>query len=287
MIAQAILGPGDHGRNLQLRRSADLRIVAANELRCKADTDLIIVLGGDGTIHRFLPELVRCRKPILIIPTGSGNDLARALGIHSAGDGSDLASVFVRGNAAVREIDVGLIIDSNGAETPFCCTAGVGLDAAAGEFANRMPRWLRGHGGYLIAAMNGIRANPKMELRISAGSGSTAKEIERTACLFTMANTPSFGGGLPIAPAARLDDGEFDCVLADAMSRARLARAALSLLHGTHLQLPEVHFMRASSVRVDSNPPVTVYADGEFVCETPVDVRVLPKALRVCTAIPV
>jgi diacylglycerol kinase family enzyme len=129
--------------------------------------------------------------------------------------------------------------------------------------------------------MNGVLANPKLDLTISAGSGSEAKRIEQTACLFTVANTPSFGGGLPIAPEARIDDGQFDCILAATMTKPRLGRAAFSLLRGTHLGLPEVHFIRATVIHLESDSPARVYADGEFVCETPCEVRIAPAALHV------
>jgi len=282
MIAHAILGPGARDSDLRLLRStAGLTIHASRDFTSIDDVSLFVILGGDGTMHRFLPELVRSEKPVLIVPCGSGNDLARALGIRSIADAKTLASDFVHGKGMLRDIDIGVITHSAGKETPFCCTAGVGLDASAGEFANRMPRWLRAHGGYLMAAMNGVLANPKVELTISAGSGSEAKRIEQTACLFTIANTPSFGGGLPIAPEARIDDGQFDCILADIMTKARLMRASLSLVRGTHLGLPEVHFIRATAIHLESDPPARVYGDGEFVCETPCEVRIAPAALRV------
>ncbi|HEU5234527.1 MAG TPA: diacylglycerol kinase family protein [Terriglobales bacterium] len=281
MIAHAILGPGARDSDLRLLRSTGLTIHASRAFTSIDDVSLFIVLGGDGTIHRFLPELARSSKPVLVVPCGSGNDLARALGIRSAAAATTLARDFVNGNAAIRQIDIGIITDSAGKETPFCCTAGIGLDAAAGEFANRMPRWLRARGGYLIAAMNGILMNPKLELTLTAGDVGLAERIEQAACLFTIANTPSFGGGLRIAPDASLDDSQFDCILAEAMTKTRLARASLSLLRGTHLGLPEVHFMRMTSVRIKSSPPANIYADGEFVCETSCEVRIAAGALRV------
>lgn len=281
MIAQAILGPGARDSDLRLLRSSALIIHASEEFTCTDDVDLFIVLGGDGTIHRFLPELVRSQKPVLITPCGSGNDLARALAIRSVDDAASLARGFVQSNAPIRQIDIGVITDCTGKETPFCCTAGVGLDAAAARFANSMPSWLRAHGGYLIAAMNGVFINPKLELTVIAGSGAEAERIEQSACLFTIANTKSFGGGLPIAPDAQLDDGQFDCILADAMTKAKLAGAALSLLRSTHLDVAEIHSMRVAGVHLESNPPADVYADGEFVCFTPCDVRISPGALSV------
>jgi diacylglycerol kinase (ATP) len=117
-----------------------------------------------------------------------------------------------------------------------------------------------------------------MELTICIAD---SEKIEREGCLFTVANTRSFGGGLPIAPQARLDDGQLDCVFADAMNRGRLARAAGSLLRGAHLQLSEVHFTRATRVRIESRSPCALFADGEFVCETPADIRILPQVLQV------
>jgi diacylglycerol kinase (ATP) len=283
MRAHAILGPGARQSHIELLHSAGVVVKASRQLSGVPDADLLIILGGDGTIHRFLPELILWRKPVLIAPCGSGNDLARALGIRSFSHGINLLREFVQRKATTHEIDVGIITDSSGKETPFCCTAGVGLDAAAAKLANRMPRWLRAHGGYLIAAANGVFTNSRMGLRISFGSNGR-EMIDQDACLFTIANTPSFGGGLPIAPGARLDDGEFDCVLADAMNRAKLTGASLSLLRGMHLGLPQVHFTRASRVRVESKSPVSVYADGEFVCGAPFEARVMPKALSVCTA---
>ncbi len=287
MRAQAILGPGAADSDVLRRlRSAGLSVDSSRDFRCEPDIDLVIMAGGDGTIHRFLPELMLCGKPTLMMPCGSGNDLARALGIRSIADAVSLARDFLRDSARVKQIDIGSIVDSLGKETPFCCTAGVGLDAVAAQFASRMPQWLRAHGGYLIAALNGILLSPKMELTAIFGAGETVTPIKRSVCLFTLANTPSFGGGLPIAPGARLDDGEFDCVLADTMSRARLARASLSLLKGTHLDLPEVHFIRVASISLETDPPAKVYADGEFVCETPIRVRMLPGALRVLSGAP-
>lgn len=286
MAAQAILGPRARESDLQRLRSAGLSIDSSREFHCGPRVDLVIVLGGDGTVHRFLPELILCGKPILVVPCGSGNDLARALGIRSIADAVSLAREFSRDSATIKEIDIGVVTDRCGKEMPFCCTAGVGLDAAAAQFANRMPQWLRAHGGYLIAALNGVLRSPKIELTAISGVGETVTPIKQVVCLFTIANTPSFGGGLPIAPAARLDDGEFDCVFADAMSRARLGRASLSLLKGTHLDLPEVQFMRLANIGLESDPPVKVYADGEFMCETPVRVRLLPRALRVLDRAP-
>jgi len=276
MQALAILGPGRHHDDLNRLRSAGLQFPIA-ETSAQDTAELIVVLGGDGTIHRFLPQLIRARLPVLIVPSGSGNDFARALQIHSVRHASQLAQDLVIGKSRLAEVDVGLIRDSEGHETPFCCVAGVGVDAVACESANRLPRWMRSHGGYLLSAARAVLAAPRLQLRVCADQ----REIQQDSCLFSFANTPTFGGGLPIAPDAQLNDGKFDCVLVEALGVFKLMKRAPSLLNGTHLRLKEVSNFRAKQIRLESDPPTFVYADGELVCQTPVEVSILSRALRV------
>jgi diacylglycerol kinase (ATP) len=239
--------------------------------------DLIVVIGGDGTIHHYLPRLIESKKPVLVVPDGSGNDLARALNIHSVETSWHFAARFVRSEQSAKEIDVGVIADSSGQETPFCCVAGIGLDPIAAEFANKMPRWLRSRGGYLLSVARALLSPLVLRLRIRADS----REMQQNSCLFSIANTPTFGGGLRIAPQAQVDDGLLDCVLVDAMSTPQLIRRVPALLNGTVLGLKEVTFVRAKTLQIDSDRPAWVYADGESVCQTPITVRVLRHAIRV------
>jgi diacylglycerol kinase (ATP) len=262
--------------------SAQLRASGLTIATDDSPADLAVVAGGDGTIHRALPKLIHSAIPVLIFPCGSGNDFARALGITSVRASLRLARDFVQGRACIRELDLGIISDSNGNETPFCCVAGMGLDAAAAQFGNRLPPWLRAHGGYLLAALKALLSPATLSLRISAVlAGGSEREIEQDSCLFSMANAPFFGGGLPIAPGALLDDGQLDCVLVRSMSRFQLLRRAPLLLNGRHLRLKEVDWLRVQKLEIISNPPTEVFADGEPVCSTPVSVRVLRSALRV------
>jgi diacylglycerol kinase (ATP) len=99
--------------------------------------------------------------------------------------------------------------------------------------------------------------------------------------MFVFANAPAYGDGMLIAPGAKLDDGKLDLVYVRHASRLRLLRIAPTVLRGTHIGLPEVWFARAGEVTVESDPPRMIYADGEPICETPVKVTILPKALTV------
>lgn len=262
--------------------SAQLRASGLTITTADSPAEVMIVAGGDGTIHHALPRLLDCNIPILIFPCGSGNDFARALGIASLQVSLGLARNFAQGRARIREIDLGMIADSAGNRTPFCCVAGIGLDAAAAHFGNQLSPWLRAHGGYLLAAMKALLSPAQLSLRISAVlANGSEREIEQDFCLASMANTPFFGGGLPIAPTALPDDGLLDCVLVRSMSRLQLLRRAPLLLNGQHVNLKEVDSLRVQKLEIVANPPTEVFADGEPVCSTPVSVRVLPRALRV------
>ena len=280
MRTLAILGPGAQDSDLELLKSAGLEVEHWDISDPQSAADLVAVLGGDGTIHRFLPQLLRAKLPVLVVPYGSGNDLARTLSIPTAQNAADLARIFAAGAATERAIDVGIIVNKYGHEIPFCCVGGVGLDTAAAEFANNMPRWLRRNGGYLLAMARAMLQAPGLRLRICADG----REITQHSCLLSFANTPSFGGGLRIAPHAKLDDGALDCVLVQKMGRLKLIRSAIALLKVHHLQLKEVSSFPSERLRIESDPPTWVFADGEPVCQTPIDVHVIPRALRVLSA---
>ena len=92
--------------------------------------------------------------------------------------------------------------------------------------------------------------------------------------LVAFANTPTYGGGIRIAPDARLDDGKMEVCVVEAMAKMRLLRLFPSVFSGRHLTLAEVKYFQAHRLRIETEKPAEVYADGEYVCSTPVEVRV-------------
>src|SRR5205085_11920925 len=115
--------------------------------------DAALVFGGDGTVHRHLPELHATQTPLLVVPSGSGNDFARALGLRSRADALAAWRKFLAGEVRPRAIDLGVVTSAAQPDAThlFCCVGGAGLDAEANRLANAMPRWLRARGGYLLA----------------------------------------------------------------------------------------------------------------------------------------
>ncbi|MGH9551800.1 MAG: diacylglycerol/lipid kinase family protein [Terriglobales bacterium] len=296
MRVAAILGLGLSAAHLQpFARCSD----AEWQLGMPAnptEADAILVFGGDGTVHRHLPQLVELRLPVLIVPHGSGNDFARGLHLRSVGDALSAWRRFVSGHGSVRQVDLGVIApvvppDAGGAPPPletgmeryFCCVGGVGLDVEIARRANRLPRALRRRGGYLLSLLPALSAFRPVGVTVQAslGEGALSTRYAGPAMVVSFANTPTYGGGIRIAPDASLDDGKLQVCVVEAMAKVRLLRLFPSAFAGRHLNLPEVRYFQAERLRVETEPPSEVYADGEYVCSTPVQVRISAGALRV------
>ena len=257
------------------------------------EVDVVLLFGGDGTVHRHLAQLVRLGLPVLVVPVGSGNDFARALGMRQVRDSLQAWQRFCGGAGNVWEIDLGVIsaLDSAGgtAESPryFCSVAGVGLDGEVAARANRLPRWLRGHGGYALSLAPTVWTFSAVPMKIlSVAEGDQNRwdiRSDQPTLLAAFANTPLYGGGMRIAPRARMDDGLLDVCVVGAVDRLRLMRLLPSVYSGRHLEVPEVEYFQSGLVRVETEQPLDVYADGEYVCRTPVEVGAERRVLRVVT----
>ncbi len=254
-----------------------------------SEADAILIFGGDGTVHRHLAQLVKLQLPVLVVPCGSGNDFARALNLRHLGDALAAWRQFVSGGGNVRGIDLG-VIASAGSQKPetrnyFCCVGGVGLDAEVARRANRLPRGLRRRGGYQLSLLPALFAFQPVAVKVETARDHGVSQFEvrhdGPAMLVAFANTPTFGGGLRIAPGAQIDDGKLAVCVVAAMAKSRLLRLFPSVYSGSHVKLPEVKYFQAERLRIETELPSDVYADGEYVCSTPVEVRLERAALKV------
>jgi len=269
-----------------------------------SDAEAILIFGGDGTIHRHLPALVRLQLPVLVVPAGSGNDFARALKLRSVRDSLRAWREFESGKTQPRKIDLGVITPAAESERThyFCCVAGFGLDSAAARRANQMPRWLRAHGGYALGLLPVLFHLPAFSLRLTrldSGVGEVEdgevrekvrEKVHETedddargklTLLAAFANTQFYGDGMCIAPQADPCDGKLDICRIHTMSPFKLFCMFPTVYFGHHLRVSEVEYSQAGRVRVETKPPLEIYADGEFVCQTPVEIAVAAGALRV------
>jgi diacylglycerol kinase (ATP) len=306
MRAAAILGPGSSLKNLapfQINESIEWFMGMPSD---PAAVDAIILFGGDGTVHRHLSQLVRLALPALVVPVGSGNDFARALGLRTVRAAHDAWAKFCADTSALRTIDLGIITPLGMAtaacqatatagmapsHTPrfFCCVAGVGIDAEVSRRANRLPRWLRGHGGYTLSLLPAMAQFAPVRVKIqilgeSISTGAVWQTLsDQPIILAAFANTPTYGGGMKIAPHAQMDDGLLDLCIVGALNPLKLFRLFPTVYFGRHLQVREVQYLQAARLRLETEFPLDVYADGEFVCRTPVEISVQRAALRVIT----
>jgi diacylglycerol kinase (ATP) len=248
-----------------------------------SDADAILIFGGDGTIHRHLPALVRLQLPVMIVPAGSGNDFARALKLRSVQDSLRLWRDFESGKIRAQAVDLGVIVPSAAPERTyyFCGVAGCGLDSAAARRANQMPRWLRGHGGYALALLPLLLKLPAYSMRLRQFNDDDRAEAEKLTLLAAFANTQFYGDGMRIAPQADFADGKLDICRIATLNPFKLLCMFPTVYSGHHLLMPEVEYSRAERVQVQTETPLEIYADGEFVCETPAEISVAAGALRV------
>jgi diacylglycerol kinase (ATP) len=256
------------------------------------EVDIVLLLGGDGTVHRHLGQLVRLGLPVLIVPAGSGNDFATSLGLGRVRDSLAAWKKFCGGSKNVRQVDLGaiesaaVVAAAPGESRHFCCVGGVGLDGEVARRANRLPRWLRGHGGYVLSLVPAIFSFAPLRMKISSSEHEPriwSVRSDQATLLAAFANAPLYGGGMKVAPQAKMDDGLLDVCIVGGVDPFKLFCMFPTVYAGKHLSIKEVSYFKTARVRVETEYPLDVYADGEHVGRTPIEVSVHPAALRVVT----
>ena len=228
--------------------------------------DAIVAVGGDGMAHLALQACAGTATALGIVPTGTGNDLATALGLPMA-DPAASSELLVGG--VVREVDAVCCGDAW-----WACVLGTGFDAAVNDRANRM-RWPRGRRRYDLAILAELRSYRPRHFVLHVDG----MRAEVDAMLVALGNAPSYGGGMKVCPDASLDDGLLDVVVVGPLSRRRFLRLFPRVFAGTHITDSSVTVYRGREVRLEG--PATAYADGEPMGSLPLTSTVVPGALRV------
>jgi YegS/Rv2252/BmrU family lipid kinase len=238
------------------------------------DEALVVAVGGDGTVHEVASACVGTGRVMGILPVGSGNDYVKALGV-----GTDLRRALeVIADGVVRSVDVGEV---NGVR--FNNGLGIGFDAEVAAGAAKAPAYLGGFGGYLWSVGRLLWGFECLETRLKLGS----EEILAETILVAVALGTTYGARFRLAPESNLEDGAFDVVWSEEVSRAEVLRLIPSALRGTHLAHPKIHFARAAEVELSLKEPVPAHVDGEMLSPTRnFRARVLPRALHVLTPRP-
>lgn len=259
------------GRGAMVEVIVTNRVGHARELAHAAalrGASTVIACGGDGTVNEVASALAFRDVTLAVIPAGSGNGLARDLGIPL-----DAKAAFETALSGVdRRIDAGELADRL-----FFNVAGIGLDAqVAYRFAE-----LRGTGGlwrYVRAAVHEVRRYEPQPLTLRVGD----RVWSVRPLILALANTRQYGNGALIAPRAAPDDGALDLVVVGPRSIWSVARGVPALFSGRLGDQPGVTMEQVSSVQIEGPHPLRCHVDGEpHQAGTTVSVRVRPGALRV------
>ena len=272
------------------RAGLDARLVEtcgpgdAERLVCRAGSvDLVVAAGGDGTVGEVVNGLAAHGPdgPALgVVPLGTGDDYARALGVPRRLD----AAVRALATTPPVALDLGEATwdDADGAHARrFANCLGAGFDAEATALAGQT-KWLGGRSAYLAAVLRTLRSRRRRDVRVSVGGAAV---FDGPLLLCEVGNGPAIGGGFRLTPDAALDDGRLDVCLARDMTPGRALRLLPLALAGRHTTAPEVSMHRAERVEVEATgpAPLVLQADGDVVSFTArrVRVAVLPGAVRV------
>jgi diacylglycerol kinase (ATP) len=250
--------------------------LVAAEAAVAGGLDALVAVGGDGTVHLAVQAVAGTATALGIIPAGTGNDLAAALGVppEPVRAAAQLARRLVAGDSV--RIDAVRTTGPDGTSYGWwACVLAAGFDSAVNERANRM-RWPRGPRRYDVAILAELARLRPIDFRVSL-DGVT---LNLRGALVAVGNTDSYGGALRMCPAADPTDGVLDVTVVGPVSRTELVRVKPRLYSGTHVDHPLVSTYRASEVRIDA-PGVTAYADGERLGPLPLTLTCVPGALSV------
>lgn len=241
--------------------------------------DLVVAWGGDGTINGAGSALAGTSVPLGIVPGGSGNGLARDLGLPR----EPAQALAVAATGRERAIDAGELDGSL-----FFNVAGIGLDA---EIAARIaqPGARRGFAGYIIATAQELRRYKAEAYVIRIGgedsraiTSTESQPIEKRALFIALANSRQYGNGAQIAPRAQLDDGAIDVVIVEARPMWAFASRIPAFFSGTLEEAPDLLMRRATALSISAARPIRFHVDGEpRAGSATLTLRVHPRALRV------
>lgn len=242
----------------------------------KAGKRFLFALGGDGTFQGLVNAAYSADVVLGVLPAGCGNDFAAGLNLPE--DPVAAAEAVLRGQP--KQVDLVRARAANGRVRLYLGGGGLGMDAEAARLAGGVFRRLPGRARYVASALRaycgysaiGVRAEfPESEL----------PPVEAKALLAAVLNTPSYGAGIRLAPGARLDDGWLDAVIVEDLRLFEVLALLPRLLKSGELRTPRVKRMRVRAVKLSTDRPSLFHGDGEILGPTPVEIEIVPQAVRV------
>jgi YegS/Rv2252/BmrU family lipid kinase len=278
----AVLGPlAAAGARVRVEESCRLDHAAALAAEAAGRDEIVVAVGGDGTIGTMAAAVSAVGGVLGIIPAGRGNDFARMLGIPA--DPARAAAVLLRGGR--RMVDLIGVAADDGPEQVVAGSVYLGIPAEGARLAasSRLPP---GGLAYQVAGLRALLAWQPTAFTVDTGSAETCAMF--TGCCVVVANSGYLGGGMHAAPEASVADGLLDVITVRDGSKLSFIRVMLLAGQGKHTRLDQVGTAQAASVTVRADRDLYAGADGEplpcacpLASGTPLRIRALPGALRV------
>jgi len=263
------------GAELHVTRDAgEAEALAASA--AQGGCERVVAVGGDGTVQAVLNGLLGVSRgtELGVLPVGTGNDLARSLGLPVVAD----EAWRVATGPSTRRIDVARARNGEGRERWFASAGGIGFDAQVAAAMATRRGWRGGRAGYLLTTLAELRRfeNQRITMTVDGVPG------EHQVLLVAIANGAYYGGGMRIAPDAQPDDGLLDLCLVGDISRLTAIRQLPNLYRGTHVRHRAVSMhVVARSLLVEGDGGTRVHLDGEPFGGLPLEVVLEPAALSV------
>ena len=234
--------------------------------------DVLAVVGGDGMVHLGVDLAAETRTTLAIIAAGTGNDVARGLGlpVHDPVRAADLVTTGVP-----RTLDAVRHVDAHGVRHWYVGVLGAGFDSLVNERANTWP-WPKGQMRYNLAILRELPLFKAIPYVITVDG----VRHQTNAMLVVVANGPSYGGGMKVVPDAQFDDGLADVLILHEISTVEFLRVFPKVFKGAHVGHPAVEIIRGRQVTLEADG-IVAYADGERFAPLPLSVEVVPGAVTI------
>jgi YegS/Rv2252/BmrU family lipid kinase len=289
-VVERLAGDGIQVDQHRTRSLTDARLAAC---QAAGEVDAVVAVGGDGTVGACAAGLADAGPPgrsggpagqssggpgvraaLAVVPAGGGNDAARSLGLPAD---DPLAAAGMLTRLRRRPADLATV-----AGRAYLNVAGAGFDSEVNRLANQRLRWARGRPRYVGAVLAELVVGRTASFELVLDG--RARRL--SAWLVAVANGPSYGGGMLVAPRASLDDGLLEVVVIGAVGKLEFLRTFPRVFSGRHVEHPAVAVHRAARVDLDADRPLAVYADGEPAGTLPASFEVRPSAVTVLAADP-
>ena len=228
----------------------------------------LIAVGGDGLVNLCLQKVAEKDVILGVVPAGTGNDFARAVGFYGKSV-SEIFSIIL--NRTPEKIDLGKIVSKSGSRW-FVQVLSTGFDAVVNSVANRV-KWPKGKSKYTIATIIVLSRFRKIAYKIQIDD----QILDQDVMLLSVANGECYGGGMRICPSASNSDGVFDILVVRPVSKLVLLTIFPKVFKGNHIPHPKIDLYQGRKIKLSGD--ALAYADGEFVSDLPLEVTNIPRAL--------